>query len=244
MLILKRKCLVRAGRVCCGESGTPSTIIYTRWSSRRYELGCDAPVNQSYGCLVAAKNWEQRQIMSDLLDASFKSGAPGPYLNIKTVLPMYGDSHLKDGRETILFSIWESLYWQDDIHDDVNKWKDFPRYWPFVRGIHRSTVNSPHKCQWRGTLMFSLICVWINGWVNSSAAGDLKRYRAHYDVTVMFIFRQPPESQKHLSPPTAVAGVLTMTHLSKTSWKWHRSQQQVDSGQNRFSRLLTPGTEV
>ena len=39
-------------------------------------------------------------------------------------------------------------------HDDVMKWKHFPRYWPFVRGIHRSPVNSPHKCQWRGALNF------------------------------------------------------------------------------------------
>ena len=31
------------------------------------------------------------------------------------------------------------------FHDDVIKWKHFPRYWPFVRGIHRSPVNSPHK---------------------------------------------------------------------------------------------------
>ena len=44
VLILKRKCLVRASRVRSGESGTPSTIIYVRWSSRRYELGCDTPV--------------------------------------------------------------------------------------------------------------------------------------------------------------------------------------------------------
>ena len=42
-------------------------------------------------------------------------------------------------------------------HDDVIKWKHFPRYWPFVRGIHRSPVNSPNKGQWRGALMFSLI---------------------------------------------------------------------------------------
>ena len=70
-------------------------------------------------------------------------------------------------------------------HDDVIKWKRFPRYWPFVRGIHRSPVNSPHKGQWRRALMFSLICVWINGWVNNGDAGDLRRYRAHYDVTVM-----------------------------------------------------------
>ena len=70
-------------------------------------------------------------------------------------------------------------------HDDVIKWKHFPRYWPVVRGIHRSPVNSPHKDHWRGALMFSLICIWINGWVNNHEAGDLRRYRAHYDVTEM-----------------------------------------------------------
>ena len=48
-----------------------------------------------------------------------------------------------------------------------------------------SGVNSPHKGQWRGTLMFSLICTWINGWVNNGEAGDLRRYRAHSDVTIM-----------------------------------------------------------
>ena len=74
------------------------------------------------------------------------------------------------------------------IHGDVIKWKHFPRYWPFVRGIHRSPVNSPHKGQWRGALMFSVICVWINGWVNNRKAGDLRRYRTHYDVSVMYIF--------------------------------------------------------
>ena len=73
------------------------------------------------------------------------------------------------------------LFW----HDDVIKWKNFPRYLPFVRGIHRSPVNSPHKGQWRRALMFSLICVWINGWVNNHEAGYLRRYRAHYEVIVM-----------------------------------------------------------
>ena len=72
-------------------------------------------------------------------------------------------------------------------HDDVIKWKHFPRYWPFVWGIHRSPVNSPHKGQWRGALIFSLICVSINGWVNNREAGALRRYRAHYDVSVMSI---------------------------------------------------------
>ena len=53
------------------------------------------------------------------------------------------------------------------LHDDVIKWKHFPRNWPFVRAIHRSPVNCPHKGRWRGALMFSLICVWINNWVNN-----------------------------------------------------------------------------
>ena len=45
--------------------------------------------------------------------------------------------------------------------------------------------NSPHKGQWRGALMFSLICAWINAWVNNREAVDLRRHRAHYDVIVM-----------------------------------------------------------
>ena len=71
-------------------------------------------------------------------------------------------------------------------HDDVIKWKHFPRYWPFVQGIHRSPVNSPYKGQWRGALVSSLICVWINGWVNNREVGHLRRFRAHYDVSVMW----------------------------------------------------------
>ena len=87
----------------------------------------------------------------------------------------------------------------DIMHDDVTKWKHFPRYWPFVRGIHRSPMNSPHKGQWRGALMFSLICVWINGWVNSLEAGDLRRHRAHYGVIVMPLWLQSLSHHWYLS---------------------------------------------
>ena len=69
--------------------------------------------------------------------------------------------------------------------DDVIKWKHFPRHWPFARGIHRSPVNSPHKGQLREALMFTLICARINAWVNNREAGDLRRYRLHYDVIIM-----------------------------------------------------------
>ena len=70
-------------------------------------------------------------------------------------------------------------------HDDVIKCKHFPRYWPFVRGIYRSPVNSPHRGQLNGALMFYLICAGINDWVNNHEAGDLRRHCAHYDVNVM-----------------------------------------------------------
>ena len=72
------------------------------------------------------------------------------------------------------------------IHDDVIKWKHFPRYWPFGRGIHRLPVDSTHKDQWRGALMFFFL-----------SAPELKveqtikppvmwgAIAGHYDVTVM-----------------------------------------------------------
>ena len=59
-------------------------------------------------------------------------------------------------------------------HDDVIKFSAL-----------LSPMNSPHKGQWREALMFSLVCVWINVWVNNHEAGDLRRYRAYYDVIVM-----------------------------------------------------------
>ena len=58
----------------------------------------------------------------------------------------------------------------------------FPRYWPFLRGIHRSPVESPHKGQWRGILVFSLICAWKT--VEQTTETPMIS-GAHYDVTVM-----------------------------------------------------------
>ena len=80
------------------------------------------------------------------------------------------------------------------FHDDVIKWKHSPRNWPFVQGIHRSPVTSQHKGHWRGVLMFSLICTWINGWVKNKGAGDQRRHRPHYDVSVMCAASTAPAS--------------------------------------------------
>ena len=48
-------------------------------------------------------------------------------------------------------------------------------------------VNSPHKGQWRGALIFSLICAWINDWVNNRETDEFRRHRGHYDVNAMDI---------------------------------------------------------
>ena len=46
----------------------------------------------------------------------------------------------------------------------------------------------PVQSQWHGALMFSLICAWINGWVNNGEAGDLRRHQAHCDFIVMYFW--------------------------------------------------------
>ena len=83
---------------------------------------------------------------------------------------------------TLLHSLLGQPY-----HDDIIEWKHFPRYWPFVRGIHRSTVNSPRKGRWRGGLMFCLTGIWILDWVNNREAGDSRRHGSHYDIVVMWL---------------------------------------------------------
>ena len=83
--------------------------------------------------------------------------------------------------------MWLEMTIGHPYHDDVIEWKHFSRNWNFVRGIHRSPVNSIHKGQWRGALLFSLTFAWTNGWVNNRDAGDLGRQCAHYDATVMYL---------------------------------------------------------
>ena len=100
-------------------------------------------------------------------------------------------------------------------HDDVIKWKKFSRYWAFVRGIHRSPMN--YKGQWRGALMFPLICTRINGWVNNGEAYDLWRHRSHYDVTAMIQVSLPARpfscsSQNGIG--SSRSGVLSIWYLS------------------------------
>ena len=130
-----------------------------------------------------------------------------------------------------------------DKDDDVIKWKYFPRYWLFLWGIHRSPVNSPHKGQWRGALMFSFICAWINGWVNNHEASYLRRHRAHCDVIVMNIllffffwkFLGPKATASNLMAPEW-RQAITWTNADPVHWHIYAAP--------RGDELMWPGDTI
>ena len=137
-----------------------------------------SPINSPFNCIYRMKTTTTKISSKFCITGSL------------CIFHTWGLNHANDSScHRLSYSRWRPnvmFHWL--LHDDVIKWKHFPRYWPFVRGIHRSPVNSSHKGQWRGALMFSLICARISGWVNNREAGDLRRYRAHYDVIVMVVF--------------------------------------------------------
>ena len=53
-------------------------------------------------------------------------------------------------------STWPPLL---ELHNDIIKWKHFPRYWPYVWGIHRSLMNSPGQGQWCELWCFFDLCL-------------------------------------------------------------------------------------
>ena len=80
-------------------------------------------------------------------------------------------------------------HWVSLVHNELTWWRHqietFSALLAISAGNSPVPVNFPHKGQWRGALMFSLICARISGWLNNGEAGDLRRYRAHCDVIVM-----------------------------------------------------------
>ena len=114
-------------------------------------------------------------------------------------------------------------------HDGVIKWKHFPRYWPFVRGMHWWPVDSPHKGQWRWAWMFSLSCVRTSDWANHRNAGDLRRNRAHYDVTVIINQRKTQPDMFEATTPARRQSYYWLKHLP-CSQPWSRQPSTAIPG--------------
>ena len=84
----------------------------------------------------------------------------------------------------------------------------------FMKTSSNGHIYSPHKGQWRGVLMFSLVCAWINCWVNNDEAGDLRRYRGYYDVSVM-----TPQCDWLLLPELVRLWVPEASHSHDEVWQ-------------------------
>ena len=66
-------------------------------------------------------------------------------------------------------------------------------------------VNSQHKASHVEIWYF----LWYNGWVNNRDAGDLRRHRDHYDVTVMFIYSLSTRLISYQNPSVIIRFVLS-----------------------------------
>ena len=81
---------------------------------------------------------------------------------------------------------WSTLPSTDKIsHYDVITWKRFSHYCPFVRGILRSPVDSPHKGQWFGAFMFPLMPARTDCWTNNREAGEIEIPWRSFDVPAL-----------------------------------------------------------
>ena len=87
----------------------------------------------------------------------------------------------------IVFCCYFVTVWFYECHDDVIKWKHFSWIGPFVKGIHRSPVDSPHKASSAELWCFLWPAPEKKGWANNRDVGDSRRHRANYDDTVMVL---------------------------------------------------------
>ena len=122
-------------------------------------------------------------------------------------------------------------------HDGVIKWKHFPRYWPFVRGIHRSTVNSPHKGQWRGALMFFYLGLnkrlikqsW--GWWFETQSCPLWRHSNEIKLSWCTGGKLLPEPRR--------PSLLTLTSVTRLQWVKALSRRDTGSSHSHYTILLS-----
>ena len=130
-----------------------------------------------------------------------------PSKHYSTVKPLNRHPYLTCVHITQLWRHLSTDCWRREkmsLHDDVIIWKQFPRYWSFVRGIHRSPMNSPHKGQWRGALMFSLTCVWTKRLSKQSR-------RRWFETPSHSLWHYCNERRKWRTPIPVLVSVVGMT---------------------------------
>ena len=137
----------------------------------------DAPALTSFASGTVAWCWKPMSVLSALFDHWWSRGLLGPW----------GLCQIRVAHAPGTFSPPPRVSVSDMHHGTYVLWCMTGSVTnDFLWSRWHVTGELPAKCQWRGALMFSMICAWINGWVNKREAGDLRCYRAHYDVTVIY----------------------------------------------------------
>ena len=91
------------------------------------------------------------------------------------------------------------------------------------------------------SFMFSLICAWINSWVNNREAGDLRRQRAHYYVTVMILLADCwMKKKQRVSMPSTIP-TKTAIWLGQSTSTWCMASTKSRSWTSEWIRTHTSG---
>ena len=161
-----RRCICSITKLLCCN-------VYNRM---KHKLNCwnvKCWVSWWCGQLLSPNLWEGKKMRTMELSSSIDSFIPRKSMdtgNSATTMPNQSKSSSLELCRWPEYAIHWVMHVVAHNHDDVIKWKYFPRYWPFVWGIQWLPVNSPHKGQWRGALMFSLICA-LNKQLNKQSWG-------------------------------------------------------------------------
>ena len=167
------------GEVCYQKIHWEESFLLNTWkknvSTRSILFVCKAGVGTVYGARQQRTLWstQTRINLECFVSLSFTSSRESIWWKFIVRVLLLWSRHPAELVKKKSLSWWR------------HQMETFSALLAICAGIHLSPVNSPQKGQWRGALMFSLICAWTNGWVNNREAGDLRCHRAHYDVNVM-----------------------------------------------------------
>ena len=152
-----------AGCACSGNAGNVFPAP-TGWRSRHASRHVrDARAVMHAG--IANKRFPLKSVVGETFRAFSAHAQPTIYVSGKRpILGVY---------------VWLTPWWRHQM-------ETFFALLALCEGNPPATGGFRHiERKWRGALMFSLICTWTNSWTNNRDAGDLRRRRAHHDVTVM-----------------------------------------------------------
>ena len=96
---------------------------------------------------------------------------------------------------------------------------------PFKGNPPVTAVHSPHKGQWHGVLMLSLICGWTNVWTNNRYAGDLRRHRAHYNINIINIGDETSTFNEIITDELWIS-LLSCRHVAGFCFQQRRSETE------------------